>query len=120
MNGWATSCIRYFWVLLQVEIGENNSIRTYGDALWWGLITMTTIGYGDITPSTEAGRVIRKGLIGVQRLASIIFDHMNIQGFLISFFSIVFGYIMFALPAGIIGTRFALKIRLVCNLKLIK
>ena len=50
-------------VVAGVEIGENSSIRTYGDALWWGLITMTTIGYGDITPSTEAGRVIRKGSI---------------------------------------------------------
>lgn len=55
---------------------------------------MTTIGYGDITPSTEAGRVIRKGPMGGQRLASIIFDHMNIHK--LFFNSIWLYYVCFA------------------------
>ena len=31
---------------------------SYGDALWWGLETIATVGYGDVTPETPAGRVI--------------------------------------------------------------
>ena len=33
-------------------------IHNVGDALWYGIATITTIGYGDVTPSTFAGRVV--------------------------------------------------------------
>uniref|UniRef100_A0A8B9HH27 Potassium voltage-gated channel, KQT-like subfamily, member 3 n=1 Tax=Astyanax mexicanus TaxID=7994 RepID=A0A8B9HH27_ASTMX len=44
---------------------------TYADALWWGLITLTTIGYGDKTPKTWAGRLLAGtfALIGVSFFA---------------------------------------------------
>jgi len=41
-----------------LERGGSNQIKTYFDALWWGVYTITTIGYGDILPQTQAGRFI--------------------------------------------------------------
>ncbi|KAG7253212.1 hypothetical protein CRUP_014500 [Coryphaenoides rupestris] len=36
----------------------NEQFETYADALWWGLITLTTIGYGDKFPVTWNGRLL--------------------------------------------------------------
>uniref|UniRef100_A0A8B9SAR2 Potassium voltage-gated channel subfamily Q member 3 n=1 Tax=Apteryx owenii TaxID=8824 RepID=A0A8B9SAR2_APTOW len=67
-----------------VEMKEE--FETYADALWWGLITLATIGYGDKTPKTWEGRLIAAtfSLIGVS---------------------------FFALPAGILGSGLALKVQ---------
>jgi len=40
-----------------------DSIETFGDALWWSFVTATTVGYGDISPSTGAGRLVAVGLM---------------------------------------------------------
>uniref|UniRef100_A0A8C9WAB3 Potassium voltage-gated channel subfamily Q member 2 n=1 Tax=Scleropages formosus TaxID=113540 RepID=A0A8C9WAB3_SCLFO len=68
------------------EKGDNKEFETYADALWWGLITLTTIGYGDKYPVTWNGRLLAATftLIGVS---------------------------FFALPAGILGSGFALKVQ---------
>ncbi|EPB70078.1 KCNQ voltage-gated potassium channel [Ancylostoma ceylanicum] len=34
------------------------AFTSYADALWWGVITMTTIGYGDVVPQTWLGRIV--------------------------------------------------------------
>jgi voltage-gated potassium channel len=36
----------------------SSGFTTYGDAIWWGFVTLTTVGYGDITPVTSAGRTV--------------------------------------------------------------
>ncbi|XP_076249487.1 potassium voltage-gated channel subfamily KQT member 1-like [Calliopsis andreniformis] len=59
---------------------------SYADALWWGVITVTTIGYGDTVPQTWMGKIVA------------------------SCFS-VFAISFFALPAGILGSGFALKVQ---------
>uniref|UniRef100_A0A3P8ZZ22 Potassium voltage-gated channel, KQT-like subfamily, member 5a n=1 Tax=Esox lucius TaxID=8010 RepID=A0A3P8ZZ22_ESOLU len=69
-----------------VEKDFNKDFATYADALWWGTITLTTIGYGDKTPRTWTGRLIAAGFA-------------------------LMGISFFALPAGILGSGFALKVQ---------
>jgi voltage-gated potassium channel len=45
--------------ILDAERYEHDSkITTFGDALWWSVTTVTTVGYGDLSPVTGIGRVI--------------------------------------------------------------
>jgi voltage-gated potassium channel len=57
------------WLL---ERNTNPGLSHFGDALWWAIVTTTTVGYGDITPQTGLARVVATvlmlmgiGLIGV-------------------------------------------------------
>nr|XP_032658581.1 potassium voltage-gated channel subfamily KQT member 4 isoform X10 [Chelonoidis abingdonii] len=68
------------------EKDANTEFATYADSLWWGTITLTTIGYGDKTPNTWLGRVLAAGFA-------------------------LLGISFFALPAGILGSGFALKVQ---------
>lgn len=61
---------------------QPEAFATMGDSLWWAVVTMTTVGYGDITPVTAPGRV----------LATVI---------------MLLGVGIVALPAGLLAARFA-------------
>jgi voltage-gated potassium channel len=37
--------------------------RSLGDGMWWAFVTVTTVGYGDVTPVTTAGRIVAVALM---------------------------------------------------------
>jgi voltage-gated potassium channel len=43
--------------LYAAENGVNKAITSPLDALWWGIVTLTTVGYGDVYPITAEGRI---------------------------------------------------------------
>jgi voltage-gated potassium channel len=46
-------------LIIRTEAGvDGSNIKTAGDALWWALVTMATVGYGDKYPVTPSGRLI--------------------------------------------------------------
>jgi voltage-gated potassium channel len=52
-----TTAISIIAGVLMVFLDKDN-FPTVGDGLWWSVQTVTTVGYGDITPSTTAGRLL--------------------------------------------------------------
>ena len=44
---------------------------TFGDAVWWAVVTASTVGYGDISPKTVPGRAVAGLLISIMVLVVI-------------------------------------------------
>lgn len=49
--------------ILLVEHSPDSNIHTAEDALWWGITTITTVGYGDLYPVTFGGRILAAALM---------------------------------------------------------
>lgn len=77
----SSSIVYYF-----EDAARNPAFRSIPAALWWGVVTLTTVGYGDVYPVTPVGKF----------LASII---------------ALMGIGVFALPAGILASGFAEELK---------
>lgn len=55
----SVQCILVSGVLFYaLEEGKSKSVDNIFDGIWWAVITLTTIGYGDIVPATFWGRIL--------------------------------------------------------------
>ena len=68
------------------NVEESAMFEDFFDALYWATTTLTTVGYGDIYPSSDLGRVI-------------------------SMFSAIFGVAVIALPSGVITASYLDELR---------
>jgi voltage-gated potassium channel len=60
------------------EDAPGANITTAGDALWWGYVTATTVGYGDQFPVTTGGRIT--GLVMPHRGSGALRDLLGVPG----------------------------------------
>jgi len=59
----ATSILLSATMLFFAEYGSNPGIDSFYDTLWWAIVTISTVGFGDITPQTAGGRLIGAALM---------------------------------------------------------
>ncbi len=72
--------------LIMFNVEESAMFEDFFDALYWATTTLTTVGYGDIYPSTDLGRII-------------------------SMFSAILGVAVIALPSGVITASYLEELR---------
>ncbi len=80
-----------FGSLIYIIEGEENGFTSIPRSIYWAIVTMTTVGYGDISPKTDIG----------QTLAAIV---------------MIIGYSIIAVPTGIISAEMAQQFQVqICN-----
>ncbi|XP_059164000.1 potassium voltage-gated channel subfamily A member 1-like [Physella acuta] len=64
-SSWRELCLLFLYLLIAVTIFatssyffERDNMKSIPDAGWWAIITMTTVGYGDVVPKTGPGKII--------------------------------------------------------------
>jgi voltage-gated potassium channel len=64
--GGAAITIVFVAALAELDVERNaigSHIHTFGDAIWWACVTITSVGYGDIAPVTLIGRLVAIGVM---------------------------------------------------------
>ena len=73
--------ISSFIYFVEKELTDDSQITNIPEAIWWAIITITTVGYGDYVPESFPGKII--GAL-----------------------TLVFGVLLLSLPVAIIGNKF--------------
>ena len=82
----AYACAWVFFLALatlQAERGAPGAnIETFGDSIWWAIVTIATVGYGDLYPVTSAGRfyavlLMAGGIAIVGTASATIISYLN-------------------------------------------
>ena len=68
--------------LMYLIEGSENGFRSIPESIYWAIVTITTVGYGDIAPETALGQLIAS-------------------------FTMILGYAIIAVPTGIVTAEFA-------------
>jgi len=71
----------YYRLNPRTEVSEINPYESIPASLWWCVVTLTTVGYGDVAPVTSTGQ-------------------------LVGFFTMLLGIICVAMPLSIVGSNF--------------
>jgi voltage-gated potassium channel len=58
-------CATIFAGAYSISLMEKENFGDFSDALWWSLVTVSTVGYGDYYPKTMEGRMVAAPLIAV-------------------------------------------------------
>jgi len=59
--------------LFLIEGPTNDNIHNLSDAMWWAIVTLTTVGYGDVSPVTGLGRLVGATLMVVGMITLALF-----------------------------------------------
>jgi len=76
------SLVTIFGTLMYLVEGDANGFTSIPRSIYWAVVTMTTVGYGDVTPQTPLGQFLSSGLM-------------------------ILGYGMIAVPTGIVSVEIA-------------
>ena len=68
--------------LMYIIEGQNSGFENIGTSIYWAVVTLTTVGYGDVVPITGVGKLIAS-------------------------FIMILGYAIIAVPTGIVSAEFA-------------